>query len=91
MTRKPLTERQLQLKEAQAQYKEARRHAAIAKRRLDELSKCDWCGAKTTATGEQVQLCGRCYMKQLELNRIAVLAKYGYGPDGKRLPKDQAA
>lgn len=91
MTRKRLTERQLQLQAAQAELKEARRRAAIAKRRLDELSKCDWCGAKAWAIGMELQLCSACSTRRAKEGRIALLARHGYGPDGKRLPKDQAA
>lgn len=92
MARKRLTERQLLLQEAQAELKAQRQllkqqrlRVAAARRAVDRLSCCDWCGAKTMATGRELQLCFSCQRDRTELNRLQLLAQHGYGPDGKRI------
>jgi len=105
MARKPLTDRQLQLKQAhdrlaaeRHQLRSARAQAAAQARRVraaqeavDALGACDWCGKRTFPTGAALQLCQSCGDKRKQQNRIEVLAAHGYGPDGKRLPRDTAA
>lgn len=92
MARKPRTERQQLLQEAQAtlkaeqaQLKAQRLRVAAARRVVAQLSHCDWCGAKVLPTGEELQLCRDCAADHRELNRVQLLAQHGYGPDGKRL------
>lgn len=94
-----LTDRQLrlraardELRAAQVQLKQDRQLVAAAKRRLAELSRCDWCGAQTFPYGAELQLCEDCSKERNRLNRIKFLAAHGYGPDGQRLPRaDRAA
>lgn len=98
MAKRNLTPRQAELKLAlaelkaeQAALKQQRQRVAMARRVVERLSCCDWCGLKTIATGEELQLCFDCSRHRAAMNRRELLAKFGYGPDGKRLPKDQAA
>jgi hypothetical protein len=92
MARKPRTERQLLLQEAQAELKAQRAllkaqrlRVADAQRVVDRLSHCDWCGAKVLPAGEELQLCRDCAADHRELRRVQLLAQHGYGRDGKRL------
>jgi multidrug resistance efflux pump len=92
MARKRLTDRQLLLQEAQATLKAERAvlkqqqaRVAAARRAVDRLSCCDWCGARTMATGLDLQLCFACQRDRAELNRRQLLAQHGYGPDGERI------
>lgn len=92
MARKPLTDRQRQLEEAltnlrveKAALKQQQGRVAAARRALDLLSRCDWCGAKTLPSATELQLCPDCAADRRELNRVQLLAQHGYGPDGKRL------
>lgn len=92
MARKARTERQRQLQEALTTLKEEKTllrrqqaRVAVARRLVDQLSCCDWCGAKTLPTGSDLQLCLACSAEQREQQRVTLLARYGYGPDGKRL------
>lgn len=92
MARKPLTDRQRRLREAQAELntqqqllKQQRQRVAVARRVVEALSCCDWCGARTMATGLELQLCFSCQRDRAELNRLQLLARHGYGPDGKRI------
>jgi hypothetical protein len=92
MARKPLTDRQRQLQEAQALLKAERAllkqhqaRVAAARRAVDQLSCCDWCGSKTLPSGAELQLCRDCGQDRRELQRLDLLASHGYGPDGKRL------
>jgi hypothetical protein len=92
MARKPRTERQLQLQEALANLKaerallKAQRLRVVAAQQVvDGLSCCDWCGAKVLPCGAELQLCRGCAADRHEQKRVQLLAKHGYGPDGKRL------
>ena len=92
MARRPRTQRQQQLDEAlallkaeRAVLKQQQARVAAARRALDRLSCCDWCGAKTLPTGAELQLCQACSAEQREIRRVQLLAAHGYGPDGKRL------
>lgn len=94
MAKRTLTPRQQELQQALADLKAAKAAAAITRRRVaaarkvvDSLSRCDWCGDRVLATGLELQLCLRCGIKKAEQGRIALLARHGYGPDGERLPK----
>lgn len=91
MAKRTLTPRQLELREAQAELKAARRLTAIAKRRLESLSKCDWCGARVRPTGLDEQLCGSCGLRRMELRRVALLRHHGYGPEGRAGPRSVCA
>lgn len=92
MARRPRTQRQQQLEEAlallkteRAVLKQQQARVAAARRALDRLSCCDWCGAKVLPTGSELQLCRGCAADHRELQRLELLAQHGYGPDGKRL------
>lgn len=92
MARKPRTQRQQQLSDALARLKaekallrQQRARVAAARSALDQLSRCDLCGAKTLPTGAELQLCQVCSAEQREIRRVQLLAAHGYGPDGKRL------
>lgn len=92
MAKRPTTERQKQLQEAlaglraeKALLKQQRARVAAAQRVVDLLSCCDWCGFKTLPTGADPQLCADCSRDRAELARRELLARHGYGPDGKRL------
>jgi hypothetical protein len=92
MARRPQTERQRQLAEVLAELKaeklvlkQQQRRVAAVRSRLAQLSSCDFCGAKTLPTGCDLQLCPACSAEQREQKRMALLARNGYGPDGKRL------
>lgn len=92
MARKHLTERQRQLRGAQAELKaqqlllkQQRLRVAAARRAVEALSCCDLCGDKTLPTGEDLQLCGSCAAERREQKRVALLAQHGYGSDGRRL------
>lgn len=98
MARRSLTPRQLQLQEALAQLKvervalrEQQLRVAAARRVVDSLSRCDWCGAKTLATGAELQLCFDCDRQRAALARRELLARYGYAADGSKLPRPAAA
>jgi hypothetical protein len=98
MARRPLTERQQQLKLAHQRLAEERkllreqqRRVAAARRALDALGRCDWCGAQTFPYGAELQLCEDCSRELSKRNRIKLLAAHGYGPDGKRLPRENRA
>lgn len=98
MARRPLTERQQQLKRAHQRVAEERkllreqqRRVAAARRALDALGRCDWCGDRTFPTGAELQLCEDCSKERNQQNRVALLAAHGYGPDGKRLPRAERA
>lgn len=91
MARKPLTPRQLRLQEAQAALKGERAvlkqqqaRVAAARRELDELSRCDACGVRVLPCGGE-QLCFSCFRQRHEQARLELLARSGYGPDGRRL------
>jgi hypothetical protein len=104
MARK-LTDRQLRLKEAYDLLAEERRQlrairgmaasqqraVKAAEAALAALSRCDQCGERVFPTAAEPQLCEACSIKRKQQNRIELLAQHGYGPDGKRLPKDAAA
>ena len=92
MARRPRTERQLQLSHALAAVKAERvllkqqqARLAAARRELDELSRCDACGARVLPCGGELQLCIPCDIERRQLKRVEFLAQHGYGPDGKRL------
>lgn len=92
MSRKPLTPRQLELQEAQANLKaektvlkQQQARVIAARRVVAQLSCCDWCGAKVLPTGAELQLCMGCAADHRELKRVQLLAQHGYGPDGRRL------
>ncbi len=92
MARKPLTPRQQELQEALANLKAEKavlrgqiRRAAVARQRLDQLSRCDLCAAKVLPNGAALQLCPDCAALQRKQQRVEFLAQRGYGPDGKRL------
>lgn len=96
--RRHLTQRQLQLQEAQAGLKaaqqvarEAQRRVAAARRHLAQLSRCDACGARTIATGEQRQLCVECTRDQIAARNAARLLALGYDRNGRKLPPEPAA
>jgi hypothetical protein len=99
MARRPLTERQQQLRLAHQQLalerkllREQQARVRAAKRDLDALGRCDWCGAQTFPYAAEVLLCDDCGKERNERNRIKLLAAHGYGPDGQRLPRaDRAA
>ena len=99
MARRPLTERQQQLKLAYQRLalerkalREQQARVRAAKRDLDALGRCDWCGAQTFPYGAELQLCDDCSRELSKRNRIKLLTAHGYGPDGKRLPRaDRAA
>jgi len=105
MGHRPLTDRQLQLKEAhdrlaaeRHQLRAIRGQAAAQARRvkaaqqaIDALGVCDQCGDRIYPTGAELQLCQSCSIKRQQQNRIELLAAHGYGPDGKRRPRDAAA
>lgn len=98
MARKPITDRERQLKLAyerlakeRAASKAAWRKVQEAKRALDALGRCDWCGDRTFPTGADLQLCRDCADERNRQGRIALLKHHGYGPDGKKLPKPAAA
>ena len=99
MALKPLTPRQLELQEAQAnlqaekaalrtirgQAAAQQRRVRAAQQAVDALGVCDWCGAKVLPCGAALQLCPDCAANQRKLKRVELLAQHGYGPDGKRL------
>ena len=92
MARKPLTPRQQQLQEAfatlkaeKAALKHQQARVAAARQTLDQLSRCDLCGATVLPYGAELQLCRGCAADQNEQRRVKFLAQHGYGPDGKRL------
>ena len=98
MARKRLTDRQLLLQEAQATLKAERAvlkqqqaRVAAARRAVERLSCCDWCGARTMATGLDLQLCFSCQRDRSELDRRQLLAQHGYAADGSKLPRAAAA
>lgn len=98
MARRSLPPRQIQLREALAQLKaeqlvlkQQRLRVAAAKREVDRLYRCDWCGDKTLPTRKELQLCPACSADQREQERIALLAQHGYGPDGQRLLTSEAS
>jgi len=105
MARKPLTDRQLRLKEAydrlaaeRRQLRAIRGMAAAQSRRvkaaqaaIDALGVCDQCGDRTYPTGAELQLCQSCSIKRKQQNRIELLAAHGYAADGRRRPKVAAA
>lgn len=98
MARRSLTPRQIQLREALAQLKaeqlvlkQQRLRVAAAKREVDRLCRCDWCGDKTLPTRKELQLCPACSADQREQQRIALLAQHGYGPDGRLLLAGQGS
>jgi hypothetical protein len=91
MAKRIRTERQLLLQEAQAELKAQRQRlkqqrlrVAAARRAVDLLSGCDWCGIKTLPTGTDPQLCPDCAAARYQQQRVALLAQHGYGPDGRR-------
>jgi hypothetical protein len=92
MARRPRSERQLQLQGAQAALKGERAalkqqqaRVAAARRVVDELSRCDCCGARVLPCGGEEQLCLDCFRQRREQGRVALLAQHGYGPDGRRI------
>jgi multidrug efflux pump subunit AcrA (membrane-fusion protein) len=78
MARRPRTDRQQKLKQQQAR-------VAAARRELDELSRCDCCGVQVPPNGAEEQLCFSCFKQRREQARVELLARSGYGPDGRRL------
>jgi hypothetical protein len=92
-----LTEREKQLRAAQARLKEAQRearaHIAVARSALHALSQCDWCGCVIRLpTGPELQLCRGCEatrlqqrQQQAERDRVALLAAHGYDAKGRKL------
>lgn len=93
-----LTERQLELRAAEARLKAERaalkqqqQRVAAARRQLDRLSRCDLCGVRTIATGEQRQLCLECTRDQIAARKAARLLALGFGRDGRKLPPEPAA
>ncbi len=94
MAKRQRTDRELQLEHTLAwlqaektALRAQQRRVAAARKALAELSRCDWCGDRTPATGLELQLCHRCRRNKAEQERIALLRMHGYGADGKRLPK----
>jgi multidrug efflux pump subunit AcrA (membrane-fusion protein) len=92
MARRPRTDRQQKLQEAQAALKGERAvlkqqqaRVAAARRELDELSRCDACGVRVLPCGGEEQLCFSCFRQRREQARLELLARSGYGPDGRRL------
>lgn len=81
------------LKAEKAGLQRQRARVAAARRVIAALSRCDWCGAAgALVTGQEPQLCRHCsrehfeQMKQrAEQARVELLARHGYGPDGKRI------
>ena len=92
MAQRPRSDRQLRLQEAQAALKGERAvlkqqqaRVAAARRELDELSRCDCCGVQVPPNGAEEQLCFSCFKQRREQARVELLARSGYGPDGRRL------
>ena len=92
MARRPRSERQLRLQEAQAALKGERAvlkqqqaRVAAARRVFDALSRCNCCGVQVPPNGAEEQLCFSCFRQRREQARLELLARSGYGPDGKRL------
>ena len=91
MARRPRTQRQQQLDQAlaalrgeKAMLKVQRGRVVAARQAVEALSRCDACGAKTLATGADEQLCLDCSAQRRERQRMALLARHGYGADGRR-------
>jgi ribosomal protein S14 len=105
MARKPLTDRQLQLKEAHDRVDAERRQlrairgmaaaqlraVKAAEAALATLSRCDQCGEPAYLLGGELQLCGACTRARKREEQIAHFASLGFGPDGRSLRKSQAA
>jgi len=90
MARKPLTPRQLRLQEAQAAFKGERAvlkqqqaRVAAARRVVDELSRCDCCGARVLPCGGEEQLCFNCSRARAAAERAAIRRAHGW-PDPRR-------
>jgi hypothetical protein len=102
MARRPLTDREHQIRDARAKLAAERRRLREgqarlqgqlrdAQRVLDALSGCDWCGTKTMATGSRPQLCWTCSRQRSEQKRVELLSRHGYDAKGRRLPRVAAA
>ena len=98
MAKRHRTARQQQLENAlallkaeQAALRQQRQRVAAARQVVARLSCCDWCGAQTTATGLEPQLCFDCSRDRAAIARRELLAQFGYGPDGTKLPRAAAA
>jgi hypothetical protein len=105
MARRPLTDREHQirdaraklaaerrvLREGQARLQGQRQRVQDAQLVLDALSRCDWCGTKTMATGSRPQLCWTCSRQRSEQKRVELLRRHGYDAKGRRLPRGAEA
>ena len=76
---------QAALKGERAALKQQQARVAAARRVVDELSRCDCCGARVLPCGGEEQLCLDCFRQRREQARVELLARSGYGPDGRRL------
>ena len=92
MARRPRTDRQQKLDQAlaglraeKALLKQQQARVAAARSELDELSRCDCCGVQVPPNGAEEQLCFSCFKQRREQARVELLARSGYGPDGRRL------
>lgn len=97
MARRPLTERQQQLKLAHQRLAEERkllreqqRRVAAARRALEALGRCDWCGAQAFPYGAELQLCDDCSKERNEQNRVELLRRYGYDASGRKVSSQAA-
>ena len=88
MARRPLSDRDRQLKAALAELAEQQRllrvqrqRVAAAKRVVDALNRCNSCGAQVPPTAGAEVFCWPCFRKQIDerrsANRAALLAKAG--------------
>jgi hypothetical protein len=103
MARKPLTARQIQLKEAHDRVDAERRQLRVirgmaasqqravkaAEAALAALSRCDQCGKPAYDLGGELQLCGACTRSRQRQEEIKRFASIGFGPDGRPLPRAQ--
>lgn len=101
MARKPLTARQIQLKEAHDRVDAERRQLRVirgmaalqqravkaAEAALAALSRCDQCGEPAYDLGGALQLCGGCTRSRQRQEEIKQFASLGFGPDGRLLPR----
>ena len=92
MARRPRTDRQLQLDQAlaniraeKALLKQQQVRVAAARRVVAAMSLCDCCGVQVPPNGAEEQLCFSCFKQRREQARVELLARSGYGPDGRRL------
>jgi multidrug resistance efflux pump len=90
MARRPLTNRQLRLQEAQAALrgeraalKQQQARVAAARKKLDELSLCDCCGVRVLPCGADEQLCFNCSRARAAAERAAIRRAHGW-PDPRR-------